>query len=262
MHETQQKLLEQFIRFERLTHRYQRHNPRGQGPRRGPMHNPHRGQGRVLSILKLQPEISQKELGYLLDMSKQALAEILGKLERADFITRTQSEKDRRAYIITLTEKGRNALKKETEEAEADEKATSLTQVFDCLSEEEQQNLSNYLSRIIAHMEENFSDHETDELADLYRMRFFADHGFDEFDDPRGPGRRGGYGRSEGPRGYGRGGEGRGFGRGRGRGSGPHDQFEDFDDDPFNGSGDPELRRWRGRRRDGGFSFESRRGHR
>ena len=55
--------------------------------------NPHRGQGRVLSILKLKPEITQKELTYLLDMSKQALGELLKKLENCGYITRTPSRK-------------------------------------------------------------------------------------------------------------------------------------------------------------------------
>ena len=241
------------MRFERMAHRYQRHSLRGRGPHHGPLHNPHRGQGRVLSILKLQPEISQKELGYLLDMSKQALAEILGKLERAEFITRTQSEKDRRAYIITLTEKGKEALDEESADPDRDEDAASLANVFDCLSEEEQQTLNEFLSRILSHMEENFSSTEADELAELYRMRFFADHGFDEFDERRGPG---------GPRGYGRGDDPRGFGRGRGRGGrGPRERFEDFDDGRPAGPNDPELRRWVGRLRGGYFGFEDRRGH-
>ena len=46
----------------------------------GKMHNPHRGQGRVLAILKLKPVISQKELTYLLNMSKQSVAELITKL--------------------------------------------------------------------------------------------------------------------------------------------------------------------------------------
>ncbi len=44
--------------------------------------NPYKGQGRVLALLKMQPEIMQKELGYLLDISTQALAELLNKLEK------------------------------------------------------------------------------------------------------------------------------------------------------------------------------------
>lgn len=60
-------------------------------------------------MLKLKLEITQKELTYLLDMSKQALGELLSKLEKAGYITRKPSEEDRRMIIITLTEKGKAA---------------------------------------------------------------------------------------------------------------------------------------------------------
>lgn len=45
--------------------------------------------------IKLQPEISQRELGYLLDMRKQSLGELLGKLEGKSYIARTAAEDDR-----------------------------------------------------------------------------------------------------------------------------------------------------------------------
>lgn len=283
MNEIQEQLLEQFTHFERLAHRYQRHlhgrGPGGPGPGHGPLHNPHRGQGRVLSILKLQPEIPQRELGYLLDMSKQSLAEILGKLERAELIARTPSEKDRRAHIISLTEKGKAMLDEEAARAQQNEK--SLTSIFDCLSAEEQQNLNDYLTRIIAHMEEHFSD-DGDERAELYRSRFFADHGVDDerwMGEGRGRG-RGRRGEGPGERGFeGRGGfdgrEGRGGPDGRGRSRGrsgygerdgyegrggyrPGHRFPEPGEDSPRGSfegdfptepGDPRMRRWAGRRR-------------
>ncbi|MBS4534038.1 MarR family transcriptional regulator [Clostridium sp. D2Q-14] len=68
----------------------------------GPMGNPHRGQGRVLSLLKIQPEITQKELTYLLDMRPQSLGELLARLEQNGYITCTTSEKDRRSIDIKL----------------------------------------------------------------------------------------------------------------------------------------------------------------
>ncbi len=291
MNEMHEQLLQQFTRFERLAHRYQHRHPHGHlpphphgpggpgpegpGPGRGPLRNPYRGQGRVLSILKLQPEIPQRELGYLLDMSKQSLAEILGKLERAELISRTPSEKDRRAHIISLTDKGKAMLDEETTRAQ--EKEENFASIFDCLSAEEQQNLNDYLTRIIAHMEEHFSD-DGDERAELYRSRFFADHGVDDERWPgegrgRGRGRRG-DGRGErgfaGPEGFeGRGGpDGRGGPRGRGGrggrgGYGPGFRFpepgEDFPRDGFEGDfptepGDPRMRRWAGRRRGRRFS--------
>lgn len=105
--------------------------------------NPHRGQGRIMSLLKMQPEISQKDLSFLLDMSKQALAELLGKLEAAGYITRTPSETDKRVMMIRLTEAGRVA-------ADAIEKEGNASDsVFSCLSKEEQATFRNFLQRLI-----------------------------------------------------------------------------------------------------------------
>ena len=151
--------------------------------------NPHRGQGRILAILKLQPEIGQKELGYLLDMSKQALAELLGKLEKNGYITRTQSERDRRSYIVKLTDSGREAL---PDTNAPDAEIGEADAAFDCLNEEEQRNLTDYLSRIISTLEEKFNDsgEEDDDYADFYRERFFARHGFGGYSAPGSFGRR------------------------------------------------------------------------
>ena len=49
---------------------------------------PYRGRGRILSLLRETPVTSQKELANQLDISKQALAELLLKMERAGLITR------------------------------------------------------------------------------------------------------------------------------------------------------------------------------
>ena len=64
-------LIMQLTRVEWLLHRYHQQNHRHFGP----MGDPRRGQGRVLAILKLQPEISQKDLSYLLDMRAQSLGD-------------------------------------------------------------------------------------------------------------------------------------------------------------------------------------------
>ena len=71
-------LIEQFTRIEWLLHRYHQQNH----THHGPMADPRRGQGRVLAILKMKPEISQKELSFLLDMTPQSLGEFLSKLEK------------------------------------------------------------------------------------------------------------------------------------------------------------------------------------
>jgi len=77
-------LMEQFSRAAMLLHRYTHHSRRTQGP----FEDPHRGQGRILALLKVKPEISQRELSYLLDIRNQSLSELLTKLEKAGYISR------------------------------------------------------------------------------------------------------------------------------------------------------------------------------
>lgn len=78
----------------------------------GPMGDPFRGQGRILALLKLQPDISQSELAYLLGMRPQSAGELLGKLERQGLVERTQSESDKRVLNVRLTPEGEKAAEK------------------------------------------------------------------------------------------------------------------------------------------------------
>jgi len=139
MDENRESLLELFFRAELLLHRLEVIQFREFGP----MGSPHRGQGRVLSILRLQPEISQKQLAYLLYMRNQSLGELLVKLEKAGLITRTPSEEDKRAMIIRLTEAG-VAASQEIEEAR-----NSSDMAFESLTEDERENLRESLKKII-----------------------------------------------------------------------------------------------------------------
>ena len=109
-----------------------------------------RGQGRVLAILRIKPEISQKELTYLLGISKQAAAELTAKLEKSGYITREPSESDKRVMTVRLTEKGEKAV------IDADEDSTEASEVLDCLNSDELAAFSDYLGRIIKRYEEKF----------------------------------------------------------------------------------------------------------
>jgi len=144
-------LMEQISRTMMLLHRYQHQSRKEQVP----FADPHRGQGRILALLKMQPEISQKDISYLLDMRNQSLSELLTKLEKAGLINRTQSETDRRVMNIKLTKEGEDAANK------AEQGKQDYGQIFDCLGEEERKNLSEYLARIIIEIEKQMGG-ETD----------------------------------------------------------------------------------------------------
>ncbi len=152
MNEEKIDLIEEFVRVQWLFHRYHQQNH----THHGPMGDPTRGQGRVLTILKMQPEISQKDLSYLLDMRPQSLGEILSKLEKGGYITRTPSESDRRVMNIKLTKKG-------IETIGTTEQEFSFNKLFECLSEEEQKNLSGYIRRIIETLEAQIGDEQQPE---------------------------------------------------------------------------------------------------
>lgn len=140
----------------------------------GRMRNPHRGQGRVLAILKLKPEISQKELTYLLNMSKQSVAELIGKLDRNGYITRRPSEEDKRIMIIKLTDKGRNAVSEE-------EAAPESTEMLDCLNEEELEAFSEYLGRMIKQYEGQFPNEDFEgrrRMIEEFMSFHGGEHGF------------------------------------------------------------------------------------
>jgi len=140
MENEKMNLQEQFMRI----HGYFR---RRYGHGRRSVRSPYEGQGRILRLLKMQPEISQKDLSFLLDMRPQSLGELLGKLEHSGYIVRSASEEDRRVMNITLSEKGREA-------ADGVEAPGELDVVFGCLNEEERVALGGLLERIIANMDE------------------------------------------------------------------------------------------------------------
>lgn len=141
-----QSLLEQLYKLEWLLRRYYFHSLR----QNGPMAAPHRGQGRILALLRIKPEISQKELSAILDIRAQSLGELLAKLEKAGYITRKPSEEDRRVMEIKLTEAGQRAAESGTDDEEGEE-------LFACLNEKEQETLSQYIGRLIEHLEKILS---------------------------------------------------------------------------------------------------------
>jgi DNA-binding MarR family transcriptional regulator len=136
-------LLQQLFQLEwllRYSHMQQLRN-------QGPHGTPYQGQGRILALLRRTSEISQKELAKILDIRSQSLGELLAKLERNGYITRTPSAADRRGMDVRLTEAGRAA-------ADTDEQPLQLESFFACLNEQEQATLSEYLGRLIKSLEQ------------------------------------------------------------------------------------------------------------
>lgn len=159
---------EQMERLQTLMHRLVFHRYVSEGK---PTRNPYRGQGRVLAALNVEPEISQKDLTQQLGMSKQSLAELLGKLEKSGLIQRTQSEKDKRSVIVRLLPKGREAA---NELVDFD---CNVEPIFDCLDENEREQFVGYLKRIIERCADSFPGESAKERKDRMES-FLAYHNY------------------------------------------------------------------------------------
>lgn len=158
----------QLERLQTLMHRLVFHSCISEGKL---ARNPYRGQGRVLAALEQEPEISQKELTQRLGMSKQSLAELLGKLEKNGMISRAPSEKDKRSVIVRLLPEGRKAAR------ELGQFSCEIEALFDCLNEEESRQFREYLARIIDRCAETFPGGDHAERLD--RMEnFLSNHNY------------------------------------------------------------------------------------
>lgn len=139
---------------------------------RGPFGDPSRGQGRVLALLKMQPEISTKDLSYLLGIRQQSLNELLNKLAKAGYVVRVPSEADKRVMMVQLTEKG-----KSEQQEEAD-----FSNICDCLNEEEQEAFGDYLDRIIISLKKQLGVTAEEEEMDSWMQAARTRMGNEKFE--------------------------------------------------------------------------------
>lgn len=108
-----------------------------------------KGNGRILYILDTNGEMSQKDLALKMHIRPQSLTGALLKLEEAGYITRRRSERDKREQFVSVTqlgsERGRE-MRLVREQVASD--------LFECLSMEEKENLSGHVNKIISRFDE------------------------------------------------------------------------------------------------------------
>ena len=120
--------------------------------------DPCQGQGRILATLRRRQNITQKDLGIMLDLRPQSLGELLQKLEANDYIKRYRSPTDKRALIVELTEKGEYF---QTQKPDYDE-------LFADFSAREQAQLQKAFQKIISRLEEQIRKQEAEDYYWLY----------------------------------------------------------------------------------------------
>lgn len=97
----------------------------------------------VLAVLGEEKPLSQVEISDRLSIDRNTMTLLLDDLEKQCLVTRQRDPHDRRAHCVTLTDTGREVLRKSTEYA----KRTN-DEVFASLSSEERAQLHSLLSRL------------------------------------------------------------------------------------------------------------------
>lgn len=120
-----------------------------------------KGQGRLIVLLKRKDKISTKELSEILNISVTSLNETLNKLEQKNFIRKVPSQKDKRVLLVELTEEGRNLEFKDHKDID----------IFDSLSEEEKENLNDYLNRLILCIHDKLKEEEPEKYEKIIKNR-------------------------------------------------------------------------------------------
>lgn len=120
-----------------------------------------KGQGRLIIFLKRKDRLSTKELSEILNISVTSLNETLNKLEQQNFIRKVPSEQDKRILLVELTEEGRTLEFKNHEDID----------IFDSLSDEEKENLNEYLNRLTMALHNKFKEEDPERYAKIIKNR-------------------------------------------------------------------------------------------
>jgi DNA-binding MarR family transcriptional regulator len=109
------------------------------------------GQGQILSILKENAAMTQRDLVAQLDMRPQSASEMIKKLEKTQLILRPQDPNDKRGFIISITEKGKEAIAQGLEEQEL------VPGIMKTFTEEEKEEFSRLIGKLQAELDEKVS---------------------------------------------------------------------------------------------------------
>ncbi len=106
------------------------------------------GQRRILVTLLRWPDLTQKELQDILDISSGSLSEILQKMEDAALVARKKSRDDKRQVKLELTPEGK-AMALQVK----GHYLRTLERMFECLNQEEKGSLGQILAKLAAHLD-------------------------------------------------------------------------------------------------------------
>lgn len=132
------------------------HRTRAEGGREHGRHSD-RGQGRLLALLLRQDGLSHKDIVQEMDIRPSSAGELVSKLEQAGYVQRSYNESDKRISNVYLTAEGR-----EVAAHNSADHAARLEQLFSGLTEQEMQQLSALMGKLIDSLRERVPDSRHD----------------------------------------------------------------------------------------------------
>lgn len=112
--------------------------------------NLHRGQPIMLTLLYREDGVPQSNLAREMVITPATASAMVKRMEKAGFIIRKRDSKDERISNVYLTEAGRNISSQLSELQHDMDKI-----VFDGFSNEEKENMRNYMERILENIKES-----------------------------------------------------------------------------------------------------------
>lgn len=119
------------------------------------------GQGRILFILNQKDGLSTKELSEILNIKVTSLNETLNKLINKGYLKKEASPDDKRVLLIYLTEKGKKVKPPKPKDLD----------IFDCLSNDEKDNLNRYLDLIATEIHNKFKSKNPEEYEKMLKQK-------------------------------------------------------------------------------------------
>ena len=119
----------------------------------------HRGQRKILRILREQSPISQKELQNILGIQSGSMSEIASKLEHRGMVVRNRDEADKRKITLSITEEGREWLARRDGAGMIWQRRAEL---FSALTEEERRTLEILLDKLAADWDRRLEPEQQD----------------------------------------------------------------------------------------------------
>ena len=145
----EEKLFHQLMRLERMMKRpeHDRRMPAPEEERRGPEHDrrPPMAREHILFLISsFEGGVRQKDLIERTHINPSSMSEFIAKLEEDGYLKREVDPEDKRATLLSLSELGEARISEIQ-----DERAERLEKLFGDLTQEEKEELSSLLSKIL-----------------------------------------------------------------------------------------------------------------